>query len=281
MELGISATTMEFDEFCRFQKKYKNQIMKIQRKMDYFLFREQNFIKEDRFLEDLFLESILVDVRALLMENARYKNNYTLQNTFKINSSNEEDIRFKVASGIDDLLKEMLLPDGQTSFFEAVKFYTDKYIAHRDNTTIGDDEKKEKIKEYFLNNKEFGLVFTVKAIIEYAKDTEREINLAVLGELTKMPENSELENEDIREPVHSLDRDIDKKRDIDPKLINEILRKSPRDIAYLINFDVRGLKINDANSIETKEAVSKFVAGIEDEDVMEFIIKVKETPNIK
>ena len=273
MVTGVSANEIEYNEFCRFREKYKNQIMKIQRKMDYFLFREKNFIKDDVFLEDLFLESILVDIRALLMENTRYKKNYTLQNNFKINSLNEEDINFKVANEIDKFLNDTLLPDREISFFDAVKFYTDKYIAHSDNTSIADDEKKARIKEYFLSNEEFGLVFTVKAIIEYAKDIERKIQFKTFEELTKMPESVELEDINIIEPPYSLDIDIDSNIDIYPELIDEILRKSSKDIAYLIGFDVRGLRIHDVNT--------KFVTSISDIDLMEFIIRVKETPDMK
>ncbi|TCU66914.1 hypothetical protein EV204_11324 [Tissierella praeacuta] len=118
MEEEIFAHGLDFNEFCRYREQYNNQIIKIQRKMDYFLFRDKNFIKDDIFLEDMFLESILVDVRALLMENARYKKNYTLQNSFRINSDNEKDINFKIECEIDNLLKDTYLPDGETSFFE-------------------------------------------------------------------------------------------------------------------------------------------------------------------
>lgn len=281
MEEEIYSHGLDFDEFCRYREQYNNQIIKIQRKMDYFLFRDKNFIKEDTFLEDMFLESILVDVRALLMENARYKKNYTLQNSFRLNSDNEKDINFKIACEIDNLLNDTYLPDGETSFFEAVKFYTDKYIAHRDNTSTDDDEKKIRIKSAFLNNEEFGLVFTVKAIIEIAKDMEQKIQIAVLEELTKCPEGFELLDVNAVEPLYSLDREIDIDRDINPKLIDEILKKAPKDIAYLIGFDVRGLKIDDVNSPETRAAVSNYVKGISNiRERLEFICKVKETPNI-
>lgn len=281
MEEEIYSHGLDFDEFCRYREQYNNQIIKIQRKMDYFLFRDKNFIKEDTFLEDMFLESILVDVRALLMENARYKKNYTLQNSFRLNSDNEKDINFKIACEIDNLLNDTYLPDGETSFFEAVKFYTDKYIAHRDNTSTDDDEKKIRIKSAFLNNEEFGLVFTVKAIIEIAKDMEQKIQIAVLEELTKCPEGFELLDVNAVEPLYSLDREIDIDRDINPKLIDEILKKAPKDIAYLIGFDVRGLKIDDVNSPETRAAVSNYVKGISNSrERLEFICKVKETPNI-
>lgn len=281
MEEEIFAHGLDFDEFCRYREQYNSQIIKIQRKMDYFLFRDKNFIKDDIFLEDMFLESILVDIRALLMENARYKKNYTLQNSFRLNSDNEKDINFKIACEIDNLLNDTYLPDGETSFFEAVKFYTDKYIAHRDNTSIDDDEKKIRIKSAFLNNEEFGLVFTVKAIIEIAKDMEQKLQIAVLEELTKCPEGFELLDVNAKEPLYSLDREVDIDRDINPKLIDEILKKAPKDIAYLIGFDVRGLKIDDVNSSETRAAVSNYVKDISNSrELLEFICKVKETPNI-
>ena len=79
----MSANEISFEDFTRFRHKYFEQIEKIERKIQYFIFRSRNFIKKDPFLEDVFLESILVDVRAILMENERYKKNYTMQNSFK------------------------------------------------------------------------------------------------------------------------------------------------------------------------------------------------------
>ena len=76
----MPANELSFEDCTRFRHKYFEQIEKLERKIQYFLFRSRNFIKEDSFLEDMFLESILVDVRALLMENERYKKNYTIQN---------------------------------------------------------------------------------------------------------------------------------------------------------------------------------------------------------
>lgn len=143
----MTTNKMSFEGFTRFRQKYFEQIEKLERKIQYFLFRSQNFIKEDSFLEDMFLESILVDVRALLMENERYKKNYTMQNSFRIYSSDDENDFFsKIASEIDQYVKVTMLPDGQTSFYESVKFYTDKYIAHRDSTTPDDDEKRAELK---------------------------------------------------------------------------------------------------------------------------------------
>lgn len=275
MDTDMTKDTKEFNEFCRFSEKYKQQIEKIQRKMDYYLFKDRNFIKEDIFLEEMFFESILVDVRALLIENAKYKKNYTIQNSFKIHSVSEADLFYKIATGIDDYLKKTLLPDGETSIFEAVKFYTDKYIAHRDNIDEHDDEKKGRIKQYLSRNDENGLVFTIKAIIEYAKDVKSDIQAAALAELTRIPEGLELETVYDTEKRNPNEKDIN----IKLKLIDEILKKSPKDIAYLAQLDIRGIRIYDMKSMEIQKVVANFVEGVSNSDLLELIIKVKETPN--
>ena len=110
------------------------------------------------------------------MENKQYKKNYTMQNSFKINSPGDgKSAISKFASKIDEYMKNCILLDGQTSFYEAVKFYTDKYIAHRDSTTPDDDRKCAKIKSYFWNDRNFSLACTVQAIIKIAEEFEEEV----------------------------------------------------------------------------------------------------------
>lgn len=269
---NMSINEISFEDFTRFRHKYFEQIEKIERKMQYFIFRSRNFIKEDSFLEDMFLESILVDVRAILMENERYKKNYTMQNSFKINSLGDgSDIFLEFADAIDEYVKKTVLPDGQTSFYEAVKFYTDKYIVHRDNTTPDDDRKCAKIKSYFLDDQIFSLAYTVQAIIENAEKFEDEIILRGFESLTKGLDGVELEK--TKEDRNSVQDELE------TKLIEEILKKSPKNIAYLIGLDVQGLQVSDFKPSELKQMILDYIRKLNSKKRLKFIIKVKKLPN--
>lgn len=266
------ANEISFEDFTRFRHKYFEQIEKIERKIQYFIFRSRNFIKKDPFLEDVFLESILVDVRAILMENERYKKNYTMQNSFKINSLGDgSDAISKFASEIDEYMKKTVLPDGQTSFYKAVKFYTDKYIAHRDSTTPDDDRKCAKIKSYFLDDQNFSLAYTVQAIIETAEKFEEEIILRSLESLTNGLDVVELEK--TKEDCNSVQDEFE------TKLTEEILKKSPENIAYLIGLDVQGLQVSDFKPTELKQMILDYIRKLNRTKRSKFIIKVKNLPN--
>ena len=265
----------DYKNFAMFKKNYDEQIEKIQRKMDYFCYRNQNILNDDKFLEDMFLESILVDVRALLMENKRHKKNYTIQNNFSVNADNNEDsIYLKVINEIDSFVTESKLSDNETTFYEAVKFYTDKFIAHRDNITQEDVDKRAKIKADFVDDDGFSLVFTVRSIIEYAQSIERDIQIATLEEFTRVPEGIELEPMCDKESNYNQ-RDTQ----VDDMLVEEILSKADKDIDFLIGFDVRGITRSKFSDKELRKEIIKFISGMNDFDKIKYIIKVKETPN--
>lgn len=277
----MSTNKISLEDFTRFRHKYFEQIEKLERKIQYFLFRSQNFIKEDSFLEDMFLESILVDVRALLMENERYKKNYTMQNAFRINSSDDvNDIFSKIASEIDKYVKVTMLPDGQTNFYESVKFYTDKYIAHRDSTTPDDDKKCAELKSYFLDDQNFSLALTVQALIKITEEFEEELKYGALEALTKVPNEVELENPNFVESNYPLDEKCSSVQNgLETKLIEEILKKSPKDIAYLIGLDVRGIQVSDVEPAKLKQMILEYIRNLNDTRKLKFIIKVKSIPN--
>lgn len=272
----MTTNKMSFEGFTRFRQKYFEQIEKLERKIQYFLFRSQNFIKEDSFLEDMFLESILVDVRALLMENERYKKNYTMQNSFRIYSSDDENDFFsKIASEIDQYVKVTMLPDGQTNFYESVKFYTDKYIAHRDSTTPDDDEKRAELKSYFLDDQNFSLALTVQALIEITEEFKEELQYGALEALTKVPNEVELESPNFVESNDPLDEECGSVHNgLETRLIEEVLKKSPKDIAYLIGLDVRGIQASDIEPEKLKQMILEYIRNLNGTRKREFMIKV-------
>ena len=277
----MPANELSFEDFTRFRHKYFEQIEKLERKIQYFLFRSRNCRKEDSFLEDMFLESILVDVRALLMENERYKKNYTIQNSFRINSLGDENNIFsQIASGIDEYVKKTMLPDGQTNFYDAVKFYTDKYIAHRDRTTPDDDRRCAEIKSYFLDDQNFSLALTIQALIETTEKYDEKIIFGTLEALTEAPGEVELENPNLGEPSYSLEDDCNLSQNrLEALLTEEILKKSPKDIAYLIGLDVRGIKVSDVEPEKLKQMILDRIRKLNHTKKMKFILKVKDIPN--
>lgn len=277
----MSAAPMSFEDFTRFRHKYSAQIEKLERKIQYFLFRNRNFIKEDPFLEDVFLESILVDVRALLMENERYHKNYTVQNSFKINSTgDEDDVFFQIASKIDEYVNNTILPDGQTSFYEAVKFYTDKYVAHRDGTTPDDDKKRDKIKSYFLDDQNFSLAQIIQAIIDTTEEIDEKLIYGTLEAFTAVSDGVELEDPNSTEPKYSLEEDSNSSQcRLDDQLTKEILKKSFKDIAYLIGLDVQGIQPSELDAKALEKRVSNYVQGLRQTKKMKFVLKVHELPN--
>lgn len=276
----MTTNRISLEGFTRFRQKYFEQIEKLERKIQYFLFRSQNFIKEDSFLEDMFLESILVDVRALLMENERYKKNYTMQNSFRIHSSDDENDFFsKIASEIDQYVKVTMLPDGQTNFYEAVKFYTDKYIAHRDSTTPDDDERRAELKSYFLDDQNFSLALTVQALIEITEEFKEELQYGALEALTKAPNEVELESPNFAESNDPLDEECGLVHNgLETMLIEEVLKKSPKDIAYLIGLDVRGIQASDMEPEKLKQMILEYIRNLNGTRKREFVIKVKSIP---
>lgn len=97
---------------------------------------------------DALIDAIYINCRSMFCENPNLKTNYTLQNCLRnANYNNEADL-------IDNILKETNFTDKivkDISFFNLVKLFSDKSIAHQDNLS----EDKRKIIDYrykFLND---------------------------------------------------------------------------------------------------------------------------------
>ena len=92
-----------------------------------------------------YIDMILVQLRAMCIENERYKNNYTAQ--ILLRKIGEEDL----ANKIDEMLNEEFY-DGsmQVNIKKALKILTDEFICHYDNF---DKDKSHKISlaDIFIN----------------------------------------------------------------------------------------------------------------------------------
>jgi len=79
---------------------------------------------EDPLDYDVYVNSILIDCRAMFLENKRYLFNSTLQSTYRARNLNE------YADGIDEFF-ERKINDNKT-LKEAIKDWVDKRVAHYD-----------------------------------------------------------------------------------------------------------------------------------------------------
>ena len=62
-------------------------------------------------------------------------------------------------------------------------------------------------------------------------------------------------------------------------MTEEILKKSPKDIAYLIGLDVRGIKVSDVEPEKLKQMILDRIRKLNHTKKMKFILKVKDIPN--
>jgi len=67
--------------------------------------------------------------------------------------------------------------------------------------------------------------------------------------------------------------------ELETKLTEEILKKSPENIAYLIGLDVQGLQVSDFKPTELKQMILDYIRKLNRTKRTKFIIKVKNLPN--
>lgn len=112
-----------------------------------------------------YIDMILVQLRAICIENERYKNNYTAQ--ILLRKIGEDDL----ANKIDEMLNEEFY-DGsmQVNIRKALKILADEFICHYDNF---DKDKSHKISlaDIFINRllspyEEKNLDYIMKVLID-------------------------------------------------------------------------------------------------------------------
>ena len=91
-------------------------------------FKEINKIGNDDIDVTTYLDMIVVQLRAMCIENKRYKNNYTAQNL--LCKLGEEEL----AQDIDNMLdKKFYHGSTKVNIRDALKILADKFICHYDN----------------------------------------------------------------------------------------------------------------------------------------------------
>lgn len=107
------------DDFSRLLRRVDEKFAWLRRKVHRIL---ENKLDEEAY--SIFVESILVDCRALFIENSRYKTNCTLQNFYKATNHPE------YADAIDEYFDRAT--SNGVSLREVMKTWVDKHIVHFD-----------------------------------------------------------------------------------------------------------------------------------------------------
>lgn len=107
------------DDFSRLLSRVDEKFARLRRKVHRIL---ENKLDEEAY--SVFVESILVDCRALFIENSRYKTNCTLQNFYRATNHPE------YAEGIDKYFDSAT--SNGVNLREVIKTWVDKHIVHFD-----------------------------------------------------------------------------------------------------------------------------------------------------
>lgn len=111
------------DDFSLLRKRFHEKFVTLRRKVHRVLDREPNTKLDDESY-DVFVNSILVDCRALFIENSRYKKNCTIQNFYTATNHPE------FAKSIDELFDQKT--SSGVSVREAIKGWVDRNVVHFD-----------------------------------------------------------------------------------------------------------------------------------------------------
>lgn len=134
----------------------------------------------DKLVSNIIISSILVDTRALFLENERYKRNATLQNVYRARKMDSK------AEDIDKIFDEKVFCE--LSLKEMVKEYVDKRIVHIDWLWSDEEEGiSNKINHILFNDKGINLQVTLLKIIEdymlfisqHGKDSREQLDLVL------------------------------------------------------------------------------------------------------
>lgn len=124
------------DDLSLLNRRFREKFVTLRRKVHRVLDRDPKTNLDDESY-DVFVNSILVDCRALFIENSRYTKNCTIQNYYKATKHPE------FAKAIDDLFDKKISTG--ISVREVIKIWVDKNIVHFD--FIGEKEEME-----YMNN---------------------------------------------------------------------------------------------------------------------------------
>lgn len=114
---------------------------------------------DEAFMGNLLVDSILVDCRALLLENERYARNATLQNVYRARRMEEK------AEKVDELLAIKVSTDKTVR--DVVKAWVDQRVVHID--WLWDEEEDrifEDMKAFLFNDESVSLIKLLDILID-------------------------------------------------------------------------------------------------------------------
>lgn len=113
----------------------------------------------DVFVMNLLVDSILVDCRALFLENKRYARNATLQNVYRARRMDD------AATRVDELFS--LKVSSERTARDAIKDWVDKRLVHVDWMWDEEEEKVfEEMKAFLFNSEQDGLLPLLDILID-------------------------------------------------------------------------------------------------------------------
>lgn len=115
-----------------------------------------------------YFDMIIVQLRALCVENARYSSNHTLQITLR--KLGKDDL----ADRIDTFLETTLIWD-ETPLKEAIKFIADKFICHYDDVDLGERALEHSLRGALSNPEgRCGLSVVIKEIVNVINEAYKD-----------------------------------------------------------------------------------------------------------
>lgn len=158
----------------RFHEKFSSLRKKVHRVLD----NDPSSMLDDAY--EVYVNSILVDCRAIFIENKRYKKNCTIQNYYRATNNPE------FATSIDELFDRKILND--ISLKKVIKSWVDKNIVHFDFISNEEEDVYLKgisaaIDRATINNIFIDIMLIAKAYENYRKNL-REHAYAVIETMT-------------------------------------------------------------------------------------------------
>lgn len=255
----------EVKKFAWYNQQYENHIEVLAHKANYLRYCKRNILAEDAFLLDVVFNSALVDIRAIMLERKRLKDNYTIQNSYKRGIDNKESILHKIANEIDRFLNETKIDVDEMSLHTAIKFYVDKFVAHRDSISQEEYLKIERLKDYFMVG-EWSVVNLVDVIIDYDRKCKHELMVTSLCWLTG--ENTNNDKSSIVETDINLEN----------AMFTALMECENAKIEKLLHLKARG--IIDGKTPENvpiiREVFDKKMEMMNSHERAKFLIRIKE-----
>lgn len=259
---------MTLEEFSWYNEQYERQIEQLEHKIEYIKNQSLNVFSEDSFLLDVFIDSVLVDIRALMLESKRYKKNYTVQNSIKIGSKDEDksNILYKISQSIDDFFVKTRIDIFDMNLFDSIKFYTDKFIAHKDSISKENFEKMKKLKQYFIMG-EYSIINIVKGVLDYTRKCKYSVIVTSLNYLTEGEDTINFDEQEERDYL------------LEKEMFELLVKYSFDQIDSILYLRAKGIK--DKNKEVIRKIFEEKISLMNTIERSNLLIKIKKLENKK